>query len=97
MQKINFCRSFDTTHEQSSRTNPLIEFCRLWRWPDLFNQRELKPVEHCSSSIHYSLDRICVNPFHYERVPSMSTIQLYKHLWDFSLRCIFCLRSTFTT
>ncbi len=63
---IHFCRSPE--HEQS-RSNPVVEYCRLWRWPDLSNQNELKPVDYCPNAFHYILDNICINPFHYERVP----------------------------
>jgi hypothetical protein len=55
-------------HEQS-KSNPVVEYCRLWRWSDLNNQNELKPVDYCPNAFHYILDNICINPFHYERVP----------------------------
>ncbi len=68
-----FSRSSDIVQNQLARSNPVVEYCRLWRWPDLFNQNELKPVDYCPNAFHYNLDSICINPFHYERVPSMYT------------------------
>lgn len=62
-------RSTDTPTNQSSKSNPVVLYSRLWRWPDLSNQNELKPVDYCSHPFHYSRDDICINPFHYERVP----------------------------
>jgi hypothetical protein len=60
-------------HEQS-KSNPVVEYCRLWRWSDLNNQNELKPVDYCPNAFHYILDNICINPFHYERVPSTYSV-----------------------
>ncbi|CAF1394594.1 unnamed protein product [Rotaria sp. Silwood1] len=71
---VTIPRSSDSTHEQSSRSNPVVEYCRLWRWPDLFNQNELKPVDYCPNAFHYTLDNICINPYHYERVPSIYSV-----------------------
>lgn len=49
---------------------PHVAYCRLWRWPNLNNHNELKPVvDHCSKSFyHPKLSEVCINPFHYERV-----------------------------
>lgn len=69
-------RSVDTTQEQSSKSNLVVESCRLWRWPNLCNQNELKPVDYCQYPFHYKPDSICINPFHYERVPSMYSVNV---------------------
>lgn len=63
------CRSLDLPPNQSSKSNPVVLYSRLWRWPDLSNQNELKPVDYCQNAFHYGKDDICINPFHYERVP----------------------------
>ena len=63
------CRSLDTPVNSSSKSNPVVIYSRLWRWPDLSNQNELKPVDYCPNAFHYGRDDICINPFHYERVP----------------------------
>ncbi|CAF2066243.1 unnamed protein product [Rotaria magnacalcarata] len=73
---VTIRKSSDDTHEQSSRLNPVIESCRLWRWSDLLNQDELKPVDYCPNAVHYGLDNICVNPYHYERVPSTYSVHV---------------------
>ena len=66
---MNSYRSLDVPPNQSSKSNPVVIYCRLWRWPDLSNQNDLKPVDYCPNAFHYSRDDICINPFHYERVP----------------------------
>jgi hypothetical protein len=52
---------------------PHLVYCRIWRWPDLQNHHELRPIVTCKFSFIYKKDEICVNPFHYIRVekPSM--------------------------
>lgn len=65
-----FLFEFRAPEHEQSRSNPAVEYCRIWRWADLSNQNELKPVDYCPNAFHYILDNICVNPFHYERVPS---------------------------
>ncbi|KAK9876932.1 hypothetical protein WA026_015966 [Henosepilachna vigintioctopunctata] len=49
---------------------PHIISCRIWRWPDLQINSELKPVEYCQYSYSKKLKEICINPYHYERVES---------------------------
>ncbi|CAF0975837.1 unnamed protein product [Adineta steineri] len=71
---VTIPRSLDTPPNQSSKSNPVVIYCRLWRWPDLSNQNELKPVDYCPNSFHYSRDDICINPFHYERVAAKYSV-----------------------
>ncbi|CAF4608923.1 unnamed protein product [Rotaria sp. Silwood1] len=66
---VTIPRSLDVPPNQSSKSNSIVIYCRLWRWPDLSNQNEPKPVDYCPNAFHYSRDDICINPFHYERVP----------------------------
>lgn len=66
-------RAFETS-QNPSRSNCVVEYCRLWRWPDLSNVNELKPVDYCPHAFHYHHDDICVNPFHYERVPTTYSV-----------------------
>ena len=90
-------RSFETS-QNPSRSNCVVEYCRLWRWPDLSNVNELKPVDYCPHAFHYHHDDICINPFHYERVPSQGTVarrQTFLHRFRFS--DVFGLRSTSAT
>lgn len=56
---------------------PHVMYCRIFRWPDLLSQHELKPVPTCSypakKTCQYPADKqedekVCVNPYHYVRV-----------------------------
>jgi MAD (mothers against decapentaplegic) family protein 2/3 len=47
---------------------PVIAFCRIWRWPDLNTDLELRPIGTCTYAFQERKDQICVNPYHYERV-----------------------------
>ncbi|KII69431.1 Mothers against decapentaplegic 9 [Thelohanellus kitauei] len=47
---------------------PHVIYCRIFRWPDLQSQHEIKSVEHCRAPFSKSLPDVCINPFHYERV-----------------------------
>ena len=85
-------RSFDASHS-SSRSNCVVDFCRLWRWPDLSHQNELKPVDYCPNAFHYHHDDICVNPFHYERV--LCRWRRFS-LARSSVRCLFSLSATYS-
>lgn len=50
---------------------PHVAYCKVWRWPDLKNHNELKPInEHCKKSFYLKLNEVCINPYHYERVQS---------------------------
>ena len=72
IRHISFSDSFRLPGHEQSRSNPVVEYCRLWRWSNLSNQNELKPVDYCPNAFHYLHDIICINPFHYDRVPSKS-------------------------
>lgn len=58
---------------------PHVMYCRIFRWPDLQNQNELRSVPNCLHPAQQNRDRggrergresnmICVNPYHYSRV-----------------------------
>lgn len=53
---------------------PHVIYCRLWRWPDLQSQNELKPVEHCEYAYHLKKDEVCINPYHYTKVEPLSIL-----------------------
>ncbi|CAF1032120.1 unnamed protein product [Adineta ricciae] len=89
---VTIPRSTDTLTSQSSKSNPVVLYSRLWRWPDLSNQNELKPVDYCSHPFHYSRDDICINPFHYERVPAKYSVYV-PHLPPEAFRDMPDLRS----
>ncbi|XP_053287669.1 mothers against decapentaplegic homolog 4 [Pleuronectes platessa] len=47
---------------------PHVIYTRLWRWPDL-HKNELRHVKLCQFAFDLKCDSVCVNPYHYERVP----------------------------
>lgn len=49
---------------------PHVIYCRVWRWPDLQSQHELKPLDTCQFPFSAKLNEVCVNPYHYRRVDS---------------------------
>lgn len=53
---------------------PHVIYCRLWRWPDLQSQNELKPLEHCEYAYHLKKDEVCINPYHYTKVEPLSIL-----------------------
>lgn len=64
-------RSLDGRLQVSHKKGlPHVIYCRLWRWPDLQSQHELKPIDSCEYSFNSKKDEVCVNPFHYERIES---------------------------
>jgi hypothetical protein len=63
----------------SRKTLPHVVFCRIWRWPDLQNCNELKPVSHCQHAYSHPNSNtkktddsqlVCINPYHYMRCNS---------------------------
>lgn len=63
---------------------PHVIYCRLWRWPDLQSQAELKALDICEYAYHLKKDEVCINPYHYTKVDSQSqqplTILVPKNL-----------------
>lgn len=56
--------------QQQRKGLPHVIYCKLWRWPDLQSQHELKPLDHCEYAFTHKKDDICVNPYHYNRIES---------------------------
>lgn len=67
---ITLSRSQDGRLQVSHRKMlPHVMYCRIFRWPDLQSQHELRSVQSCSFPAHVrELTKICVNPYHYNRV-----------------------------
>uniref|UniRef100_U5EXD3 Mothers against decapentaplegic homolog n=1 Tax=Corethrella appendiculata TaxID=1370023 RepID=U5EXD3_9DIPT len=60
---------------------PHVIYCRLWRWPDLQSQQELKPLDHCEYAYQLKKDEVCINPYHYTKVDHQPlTILVPKNL-----------------
>ncbi|EDS42854.1 conserved hypothetical protein [Culex quinquefasciatus] len=49
---------------------PHVIYCRVWRWPDLQSQHELKHIESCQFPYNAKQKDVCINPYHYTRVES---------------------------
>ncbi|PZC84838.1 hypothetical protein B5X24_HaOG203828 [Helicoverpa armigera] len=60
---------------------PHVVYCRLWRWPQLQSQHELKPVDHCEYAYQLKKDEVCINPYHYNKIdsPALPPILVPRH------------------
>lgn len=47
---------------------PHVIYCRLWRWPELQSQNELKALDNCEYAFHLKKDEVCINPYHYTKI-----------------------------
>ncbi|ETN61574.1 smad [Anopheles darlingi] len=54
---------------------PHVIYCRLWRWPDLQSQAELKALDICEYAYHLKKDEVCINPYHYTRIETQQQQQ----------------------
>lgn len=72
---VTIARSIDgrvTVHHRKAL--PHVIYSRLWRWPDLQSQHELKAHDCCQFSFNAKRDEVCINPYHYKRVESPSKL-----------------------
>ena len=66
---ITLTRSLDGRLQVSHRKGlPHVIYCRIFRWPDLQNQHELRGIPSCKYTFASKQVEICINPYHYERV-----------------------------
>lgn len=67
---ITLSRSQDGRLQVSHRKMlPHVMYCRIFRWPDLQSQHELRSVPTCQYPYQRrEHNKICVNPYHYARV-----------------------------
>uniref|UniRef100_A0A670YAT6 Mothers against decapentaplegic homolog n=1 Tax=Pseudonaja textilis TaxID=8673 RepID=A0A670YAT6_PSETE len=47
---------------------PHVIYCRVWRWPSLQSQHELKPLACCEFPFGSKQKDVCINPYHYQRI-----------------------------
>ena len=60
---------------------PHVIYCRLWRWPDLQSQNELKALDHCEYAFQMKKDEVCINPYHYTKIEqSLAYVLVPKNL-----------------
>ena len=69
---VTIPRSLDGRLQISHRKGlPHVIYCRVWRWPDLQNHHELKPLDCCQFPFSAKQQQeVCINPYHYRRVES---------------------------
>ncbi|XP_043286891.1 protein mothers against dpp-like [Venturia canescens] len=66
---ITIPRSLDGRLQVSHRKGlPHVIYCRVWRWPDLQSQHELRPLDVCQHPFSAKHEEVCINPYHYKRV-----------------------------
>ncbi|XP_032233875.2 uncharacterized protein LOC5509135 isoform X2 [Nematostella vectensis] len=46
---------------------PHVIYARLWRWPDV-HKMEMRHKEYCQFGYDLKNEKVCVNPYHYDRV-----------------------------
>lgn len=66
---------------------PHVIYCRLWRWPELQSQTEIKSLEHCEFGYTLKKDDVCVNPYHYAKVEQSLAYVLVPKSSQSSLAC----------
>lgn len=54
------------------KNQPHVIYCRVWRWPDLQNQHELRAIDVCEYPFAKAKAKedVCINPYHYQRIES---------------------------
>lgn len=68
---VTIPRSLDGRLQVAHRKGlPHVIYCRVWRWPDLQSQHELKPLATCQFPYNSKQNEVCINPYHYMRVES---------------------------
>jgi len=68
---VTIARSLDGRIQILHRKGlPHVIYCRVWRWPDLQNHHELKPLDCCEYAFGSKKKEVCINPYHYRRVES---------------------------
>lgn len=63
----DYLHTFNILQIAGCQHYPHVVFTNIWRFPGV-RTRDLKPLEDCSFSYYYKKERVCVNPFHYQKV-----------------------------
>ncbi|XP_067938973.1 mothers against decapentaplegic homolog 3-like [Watersipora subatra] len=78
---VTLSRSLDGRVQFSQRkVLPHLLAARLWRWPDIENQYELRAIDSCKYAYNLKKDDVCINPYHYIKVetPAIAPILVPK-------------------
>lgn len=59
---------------------PHVIYARLWRWPDV-HKMEMRHKEFCQYGYDLKHEKVCVNPYHYDRVqpPGECSSKVYSY------------------
>ncbi|XP_055332823.1 mothers against decapentaplegic homolog 3-like [Paramacrobiotus metropolitanus] len=68
-------RSSDGRLQVSQRKGlPHFIYCRIFRYPDLTSPHQLRSTETCSNGYNSRKEAVCINPYHYDRVPAPAAL-----------------------
>lgn len=56
---------------------PHVIYARLWRWPDV-HKMEMRHKDFCQYGYDLKHEKVCVNPYHYDRVQPPGKIPTSK-------------------
>ena len=65
---FDFCKDLTTPLVSQKKVLPHVLYCTIWRYPELKNHHELRPLPCCAYSYNAKKDEVCINPYHYERI-----------------------------